>query len=562
MVSDGIGRSEQGAGRGTDSFLEMFAANPTPMWVYDRQTLAFLAVNDSAVARYGYGRQQFLSLRLPDITPESERRRLLTELALPRPPLQWSGPWIHKLADGSLIEVEILSHEVSYANRPAILVTAQDSSEHSPPEPRVRRIERHDSLTGLADRGFFLTQMDLLAPRGGLIGVLLLDLDGFAALNDAYGYDAGDEVLRDVGRSIATLAYPVVARARIGADQFAVAAVVAVRADAIALAEEIARRARRATPEHVTTTVTIGVALQDEASATPAELLREATIATRWAKRHRRGGIAVADESFARHAIEQITIERDLRAAIRAGELILFYQPVIDLAEGRVAGSEALLRWERPGHGLITPGQFIPSAEASGLIRDMWPRIIDQAVGDTARWQKQTGNRLSVAVNLSARQFDDPSTIDHLVNALNAHGIDPADVIVEITETAAVEDPHRMHEIISAFRLLGVRVALDDFGTGYSSLVYLEHTPFDIIKIDRVFITRIATDQRQRSMVSGVVKLAHTLGMTVVAEGVEQPDQLTHLTHLGVEQAQGYHLGRPTDATTFASTHLANPYPV
>jgi diguanylate cyclase (GGDEF)-like protein/PAS domain S-box-containing protein len=531
------------------------------MWVYDRETLAFLAVNDSAINKYGYSRERFLSMRLTDIRPDFEQHRLLADLSGPRLPLQWSGPWTHQLADGSLIDVEILSQEVSYANRPAVLVSAQDASERNRLEAQVRRAETQDPLTGLANRGFLLDQIGQTDPGDALICVMQMDVDGFAALNDAYGYETGDQVLAQVGRSLAALPSPVITTARIGADEFAVAAVVADRSQAVALAEQIAGHVARAVPSRLAVTTTMGVAVGDNLSAPPDVLLREATIATRWAKRHRRGGIAAADESFARHAIEQLTIERELRAAIADGELLLFYQPVIDIAERRIAGSEALLRWNRPGHGLVTPAEFIPAAENSGLIRDMWPRIIDQAIADTARWQIQSGNRLSVAVNLSARQFDDPATVDHLVTALHVHSIDPADVIVEITETAAVADPQRMHEIISAFRLLGVRVALDDFGTGYSSLAYLEHTPFDIIKIDQVFITRLASDQRQRSMVAGVVKLAHTLGMTVVAEGVEHPDQLAHLTRLGVEQAQGYHLGRPANAATFADMHLAKSSP-
>jgi diguanylate cyclase (GGDEF)-like protein len=388
------------------------------------------------------------------------------------------------------------------------------------------------------------------ATSAGMVCLLHLDLDWFTALNDSHGYQAGDRVLKDVADVLSSFRPATIGSARLGADEFAVAARVPYRADALILAEQLQAAVADLGPPPVTT-VTIGVAVAETLDVDAEALLRDASVATRWAKRHRRGGIAAADEAFADQAVQRIATERALRAAIPAGELVVHYQPVVTITEGRIVGAEALIRWARPGHGLVLPGQFIPLAEDTGLITDVWRCVLDDGLARMADWQSRTHAPLALAMNLSARQLDDPSTVEHFAGALTASGADPADVVVEVTETAAVADPDRMHEILSSLRSLHVRVALDDFGTGYSSLAYLERTPFDIVKIDRTFISRLATDRRQRSVVSGVVKLAHTLGMTLVAEGVETQQQLDQLARLGVDLAQGYYFAHPADAEAF-----------
>jgi diguanylate cyclase (GGDEF)-like protein/PAS domain S-box-containing protein len=539
---------------GSGAFGLMFVNNPHPMWIYDRETLAFLEVNNAAMAAYGFRRDQFLSMTINDINPLSDQARLRPELMSSRPDLQRSGPWFHRLASGAVIEVEILSHKMVFDGRPAVLASIQDVTERNRLQAEVRRLRQSDPLTGLANRGVLLAEIDRVVARAtgpGVVGVIHLDLDWFTALNDSHGYLVGDRTLQEVADVLSNFGSPTIGAARLGADEFAVAAQVPCRDDILILAEQL----RATLAEHlrppIATTVTIGVAVAETVDLDSEALLRDATVATRWAKRHRRSGIAVADEAFAEQAVQRIATERALRSAIPAGELLVHYQPVVALAEQRVVGAEALIRWERPGYGLIMPGQFIPLAEDTGLITELWRYLLGEALGRTAHWQRQAHAPLSMALNLSARQLDDPNTVDRFAVPLAVSGVDPADVVVEVTETAAVADPDKMHEILSALRLLHVRVALDDFGTGYSSLAYLERTPFDIVKVDRTFISRLATDRRQRSIVSGLVKLAHTLGMTVVAEGVETPEQLDHLGQLGVDLAQGYYLGHPVNADTF-----------
>lgn len=242
-----------------------------------------------------------------------------------------------------------------------------------------------------------------------------------------------------------------------------------------------------------------------------------------------------------------------LRGAIVTGELRVHYQPVFSLDDGTLTGAEALIRWEHPDSGLIMPSAFIPLAEDTGLIGDIWRWLLDDAFQRWAGWGFPDSDNRSISINLSAHQFDDPSTVDDFISAHTSYGLDPSSVVIEITETAVANDPERMLEVLAAFRMLGVRVALDDFGTGYSNLVYLDRMAFDILKIDRTFIERLPTDPRQRAIVSHVVDLAHALGMTVVAEGVETSEQLETLSQLEVDLAQGYYLGRPLESSAFSA---------
>ena len=538
----------------------LFVNNPKPMWVYDLETLQFLDVNNAAVATYGYSREQFLSMTISDIRPELERLRSNRNLSAARPPFQRSGPWAHLLADGSTVEVELSSHEFLFGERPAALVAADDVTERNRLQARIRQLEMSDAVTGLPNRGAMLGELDrwiaqkLDAQPDAMICLVHLDPDGLTALNSRFGYESGDRVLRKLGDAMSELRGDVIAVGRVGGGELAVATELVDPSTALAFANRILSLTSERLSRDLPVTVTCGVAMAAVASASGESLVRDAASATRWGKVHRRGGVATSHE-----AARQSDIELDLREGIADGELIAHYQPVIAVTGGHVVGAEALVRWNRPGRGLIPPSEFIGVAEESGLITDIWRWMLDDALKHLGAWQQTARLPISVSLNLSARQFSDPSTVDHFLACVNERGINPEDVVVEITETAAVSDPVRMHEVLSAFRLLKVRIALDDFGTGYSTLSELERTPFDALKIDRSFISRLGSDRRQQSIVAGMVRLAHALGMVVVAEGVETADQLRQLTDLGVDLAQGFYLGRPVDPGTFSEMLTLSP---
>ena len=536
-----------------DAFGILFVNNPKPMWVYDLETLGFLDVNKAAVATYGYSRDDFLAMSINDIRPEHERLRLNLDLSKTRPPFRRSGPWTHLLADGSTVEVEISSHELLFGDRQAVLVVADDVTERNRLQARIRQMEMSDSVTGLPNRGAMLGDLDrwiaqnLESDPHATVCLVHLDPDGLTSLNSRFGYESGDRVLRKLGDGLSELRGDVIAVGRVGGGELAVATELHDPSTALAFANRILSLTSKRLSRDLPVTVTCGVAMATAAEASGESLLRDAASATRWGKVHRRGGVATAQE-----AARASDVEVDLREGIAEGELVAHYQPVVSITGGHVVGAEALVRWNRPGRGLVPPIEFIGVAEQTGLIAEIWRWMVGDALKHLVGWQQTAGVPISVSLNLSARQFSDPSTVDHFVSCVEKMGIDPQDVVVEVTETAAVTDPERMHEVLSAFRLLKVRIALDDFGTGYSTLAELERTPFDELKIDRSFISRLGSDRRQQSIVAGMVRLAHTLGMVVVAEGVETADQLMQLTDLGVDLAQGFYLGRPVEAGTFS----------
>jgi EAL domain-containing protein (putative c-di-GMP-specific phosphodiesterase class I) len=264
-----------------------------------------------------------------------------------------------------------------------------------------------------------------------------------------------------------------------------------------------------------------------------------------------RGGAQVYRPHHDQHSVQRLALAGELRRAIDNGELVLHYQPKIDVATGRIVGAEALCRWQHPSLGLIMPEDFVPMAEHTGLITPLTRRVLDLAVAQLARW-RDAGTHLSVAVNLSARTFLDSQLLEEeLPRMLEAHDVDPRLLELEITESMIVGDPQRARGVLEGLNDLGVRLAIDDFGTGYSSLAYLRELPVDEIKIDRSFVFEMTSNQSGETIVRSIIDLAHNLDMRAVAEGVEDEHRLTRLTGLGCDVAQGYHISRPLPIARF-----------
>lgn len=523
------------------------------MWIYDAESLRFLDVNEAAVDTYGYARERFLSMRITDIRPEWEQTRLMDNLVRGRAALDRSGPWLHTLADGSHMEVEVMSHVTEYGGRPAVLVTVFNVTEQNRLQRRIRDLEEVDVVTGLANRSAFIHQLSKTLvdlPHGAAVAVVMVDLDGFLAINANHGEEVGDEVLRRSARALLRMGDPGTLISRVGADRFALAVRVDHPVEGLRVADRIHAEIVDAPPSGPFVTATIAVSVAETPEATADGLLSEATAILKWAKSERRGTTASTIDMGVERSTGSIRVET-LRAGIAAGQLRAHYQPVFAVGGRELIGAEALTRWETPDHGLVSPSYFIPLAETTGLISDIWRWLVDEALAYRAAWPATDRPDKSIAINLSAHQFENPSTIDDFVAALANHSVDPSAVVIEITESAVGRDPERMYEILAGFRILGASLALDDFGTGYSNLSHLNRMPFDILKIDRSFIARISIDDRQRAIVSHVVELAHSLGMTVVAEGVETSEQYETLEPLGVDLAQGFYLGRPMDASSF-----------
>jgi diguanylate cyclase (GGDEF)-like protein len=425
-------------------------------------------------------------------------------------------------------------------------------------EQDMRHRALHDPLTGLPNRTLIIDRIEMALHRlerraDGVVGVLFVDLDGFKAVNDTLGHAAGDELLTEVARRIATALRAEDTLSRLAGDEF-VACVECGDADAaMGLAERI--RAALAAPmtvaddNAVALDASVGVALAQDVGVAAEQLLQHADVAMYEAK-GRGGGRSVLFDDVLRGRLERRrAIERDLTGAVERGELGLCFQPILDLRDDRVVAAEALLRWRRPDGELVSPGEFVPIAEASGHIVRLGHWVLAEACATLATIQHQLDPEqpFTLLVNLSPVQLADPRLYERLSSILDETGAQPDRLGIEITESAVLDVDDDVLAMMLALRHLGVRIALDDFGTGYSSLSHLKQVPLDLLKVDASFVDGLGDRRSDRAIVAAVAGLAQELGVTVLAEGVETHEQLDAVRSLGCDLGQGYLLGVPDD---------------
>ena len=387
--------------------------------------------------------------------------------------------------------------------------------------------------------------------------MLFLDLDNFKVVNDSLGHAAGDELLVAVGGRLGQALRRSDTVARFGGDEFGIL-VEDVRSehDAIVVAEQIAglfvQPFALADRDHFVT-ASIGIAIADRTTASPATLIRDADAAMYRAKAQGRAGYELFDDLMRARVVHRLRIETELRTALQRGQIRLAFQPVVALADGSIRGAEALVRWQHPERGLIGPDEFIHVAEESGLIVQLGEQVLEMACVEAASWAqaRPDGPQLSISVNLSVRQVGQPGLVGAVQRALERSGLEPPLLALEITESVLLEDADGPKETLRALKALGARLILDDFGTGYSSLGYLKRLPLDGLKIDRSFVAGLGADHEDSAIVSAVAGMAAGLDLTVTAEGVETAAQAAELRRLAVQQAQGFHFGRPMPAEDF-----------
>lgn len=457
-------------------------------------------------------------------------------------------------ADGSWRWLEIMAHDL-FANPTVagLVVSARDVTVRKAFEAQLAHQALHDPLTGLPNRALFADRVEhaLARAAGGneTVALLFLDLDRFKAVNDAFGHEVGDGFLAAVGRRLAGAVRPEDTVARVGGDEFAVlvegaggAAAAATVAERLlqALQVPFAEGQRRAT-----VSASVGVAL-GTGDATPRALLRAADAAMYRAKAAGRSAYAVFDPALDAPALERRELEAGLRRAIGAGELVLRYQPQVDLATGGIRGVEALVRWRRPGRGLVPPAEFVSLAEETGLILPLGRWVLETACRQAAAWRRRFPAAAAplLAVNVSALELGQGDLPEHLARLLETIGLPPAQLQLEVTESAVV-DAAGGRDALRALRALGLRIAVDDFGTGYSTLAALLDSPADTLKLDRTFVGDVAGDAARQAAVRAVAGLAHELGMAVVAEGIERPEELAAVRALGADIGQGYYFSTP-----------------
>jgi diguanylate cyclase (GGDEF)-like protein/PAS domain S-box-containing protein len=415
----------------------------------------------------------------------------------------------------------------------------------------------HDSLTNLANQALFRDRVKhaLLrhSRRNSGLTVLFLDLDNFKTINDSLGHTAGDELLIAVSQRVTGCLRTGDTAARLGGDEFAVLLEeTSSRQDAVDVADRIIAALRlpiALASKDVVVSASIGIAFAVEGIEAD-QLLRNADLAMYTAKSHGRARHEVFEPEMHRAALDRLEIEADLRRACERDELVVHYQPVIELGSGRITTVEALVRWQHPTRGLLPPDTFIPIAEDTGLIDGIGRHVLDVACAQVRHWQLEhpEHGHLSAAVNLSPRQLLDPTLIDDVSAALAASGLPAANLTLEITEGAMMRDADAAIRSLQALKALGVRLAVDDFGIGHSSLSYLQRFPIDVLKIDKSFVWSIDAGPDESALAHAIVRLAQTLHLTAIAEGVETEEQATALTALGCDQAQGFYFARPLDA--------------
>jgi len=393
----------------------------------------------------------------------------------------------------------------------------------------------------------------------GRLALLFLDLDDFKSVNDTFGHETGDRVLGGVGRRLTRISRRGDTIARLGGDEFVLLCPALRDRDNL---DRICDRAMRAicAPQHhgshdLTVTGSLGAVLTGDDLADPDELLQQADNAMYAAKRSGGNRFEIYTPALRESTRSTRGLAAELRQAIEESELFVLYQPVFDLQTGSILGAEALVRWRHAERGVIPPAEFIPIAERRGLITAIGHFVLDEACRQLSCWDTTDGSpeQLTVGVNLSGRELRDPGLLRHVTATLERHRVAPSRLLLEITENVLISDLGDAHHAIESLIKLGVRIALDDFGTGYSTLAHLRQLPSHVLKIDRSFVLQLGGQSRDREIIAAVTGMAHALGMTVTAEGVETQAQRDELTAIRCDAAQGYLFARPLTPDALAA---------
>lgn len=493
-------------------------------------------------------------------------RDLLAQ-ALSRPRLSMAAEMRLRLADESWCYFEVVATNLLRDPRVnGIVTTFRDITERKEFEQALRYQAFHDSLTDLPNRTLFVDRVERAMARAqgasqdGSVAVMFLDLDNFKVINDSLGHGAGDQLLINLTERIKECLRHEDTLARLSGDEFAIL-IEDVRTEdgARRLADRI--QAQMETPfflnrREVFASLSIGIVVSGPAHSRPDDLLRDADLAMYRAKANGKARCEVFDHTMNAQASERLALETALRRAIERKELRVYYQPLVRIDTAAVVGFEALVRWQHPDRGLISPAEFIPLAEETGMIVPIGAWVLEEACRQVQLWQEErcNGRGLLLSVNVSARQFQSPDLVETVANVLEETGFNPTHLKLELTESMMMHDVERTIQRLDELKGLSIQLVVDDFGTGYSSLAYLRRFPISVLKVDKSFIWRLGTDPGDDAIVRSIVTLAGDLGMQVVAEGIETAEQLEALRVLQCDYGQGYYFSPPVPS------HLAETF--
>jgi len=442
-----------------------------------------------------------------------------------------------------------------------VLTTSLDITDRKRAEERLHHLAHYDTLINLPNRTLLAERLDAelrrIAAEGGVLALHFIDLDRFKAVNDAFGHHVGDQFLKVVATRLSASVRTSDIVARLGGDEFAIVQPdIAGEEDAIALARRVIEAMRQPfffERHELKATASVGITICPRDATTADDLLRNADLAMYRAKGAGRDDYCCFVDEMRRRARGMMALESELHLALQRQEFELYYQPQFETTTRRIVGVESLLRWNRPGHGVALPGEFLPLAEESALIVPINEWVLRESCRQAHRWFGAGTSQLRVAVNLSAEQFRKQNVRDLILSALEESGLDPGNLELELTERVVMANVETMARELRELHDLGVRFAIDDFGTGYSSLTYLKMFPVHRLKIDQSFVSPLITSRADAAIVRAIINLAHSLGARALAEGVESAEQLCHLAAEDCDEVQGYYLSRPLPADGIAA---------
>jgi diguanylate cyclase (GGDEF)-like protein/PAS domain S-box-containing protein len=564
---------EPGGGQSQEQFLDVFEESPIGLAILSPD-LRFVRVNDALCDTFGYSREELRAHLLGDITHPADSTDDVDaaeqSVAGRHSGHEFESQFTTKAGD---VRCGLFTTTVMHdaANAVAhVIVTVKDITEHKESLARVSHLALHDPLTGLPNRALVMDHLRLAQSRsdrnGSFVGLLLLDLDDFKDVNDTFGHDTGDSLLIDVAGRLTSVLRPSDTAARLGGDEFVVCCEdlgpdeAHAQAAAVAVAERFARSLGE--PSQIEgptarTTASIGITLIRGSEQSPEQALRNADQAMYRAKQQGRARYELYDHELQALAVNRAATRDGLALALSRDELVVHYQPVARLSDGRITSVEALLRWNHPARGLLLPGEFLDVAEESGLIVPIGHWVLGQACQDLALWRAAGRGDLVVMVNIAARQLSRNDLATSIELALSTAGLPASALELELTETTLIQADEGALEELAELLAPGVQLGLDDFGTGYASLTYLRRLPVEFLKIDRSFVAGLGDSPDDAAIVNAIINLAHALGVRVVGEGVESPAQREVLETMGCDYAQGWLFSRPMPAAAMTAMFAA-----